>query len=186
MNNNVNMAAMNAMGGQVGGGMPMMNNGIPGGQRQQQQQHAQQQVQQAQHQQQISTSPETAKEKLNTYIYEYFIHNQMYDCARALRDSKVPINLDHNSPGRRRAANGMEVGGSDGMEDTKDSFNDIPADLPEPGVPKDSEESFLYEWWCLFWDMYNAQRGNSKNAAIKSYQEFTQVVCALQLWDGQC
>lgn len=158
-----------------------MNNGMPGGQRQQQQQHAQQAQQAQLQQQQISASPETAKEKLNTYIYEYFMHNQMYDCARSLRDSKVPINLNLNSPERRRDANGMELGGSDGLEDTKDSFNlDKPDDLPEPGVPM-SEESFLYEWWCIFWDMFNAQRGQNKDGVIKRYQEFSQVGCILQL-----
>ena len=105
----------------------------------------------------------------------------MYDCARSLRDSKVPINLNPNSPERRRDASGMDLSGSD-MEDTKDNFNlDKPDDLPDPGVPM-SEEPFLYGWWCIFWDMFSAQRGQNRDGVIKRYQEFNQVGCALQLW----
>lgn len=175
MNNNVNMAALSAMGGQVGGGMPMMNNGMPGSQRQQQQQHNQ-----------LGISPETTKQQLNTYIYEYFLYNQMFDCARALIASNEPVNVYKNSPARRRDANGMDISGnSEDMEDTKEHFDpNRPDDLPAPNLPRECPEGcFLFDWWCLFWDMFNAQRGKEGNPTLKRYQENTQVSCTRLMWD---
>lgn len=169
MNNNINMAAMNAMAGQGGGGIPMMNNGMPGGQRQQQQQ--------AQQQQHHAISPETSKLQLNTYIYEYFLYNQMFDCARALVNSSEPLNVHQNSS-RRRDPNGMDLGGEE--EESKEHFDpNRPDDLPAPNVPQDFPEGcFLFEWWSLFWDMFNAQRGPTGRADVKHYQQFTQVSLA--------
>ncbi|RDW81956.1 hypothetical protein BP6252_03068 [Coleophoma cylindrospora] len=153
---NVNMVGMNAAmaGGPVGGVNPMMNNGQTGGIR----------------------PPMNANQKaqLNTYIYEYFLTNGMYECARTLlnSDQGMIIKDTKDSPGRRRDDNGNIMGnGTDSMDgDSKDDVDSKrPDDLPNPGVPKDAPEScFLYEWWCLFWDMFNAQRdrnvGDMRNA----------------------
>ena len=154
--NNVNMGGMNAMGGPVGGGMPAMNNGAAPGARQ--------------------AMPNDNRSQLNTYIYEYFLRNGMYDCARSLLNSDQPMNLMKDSPGRRRDDNGSN-GGDDGGEDSKDDIDSKrPEDLPAPNLPKDTPEScFLYEWWCLFWDMFNAQRGKGEGRNILQYVTHTQV-----------
>lgn len=168
MNNNVNVAALNAMGGPVGGGMPMMNNGLPGGSRP------------------APVNDNQQRSQLNTYIYEYFLRNEMYDCARAIIQSEQPINLKPNSPGRRRDANGnpLDSGVSpDGMDgDSKDDIDSkLPDDLPAPNLPKEAPEScFLYEWWCLFWDMFNAQRGKGDSRNVLQYASITQV-CHFQV-----
>jgi len=164
MNNNANMAALNAMGGPVGGGMPMMNNGLPAGQRA------------------VPVNENQQKSHLNTYIYEYFICNEMFDCARALINSEQPINVIKGSPGRRRDANGNPVdngAGSEDMEDSKDTIDlKRPDDLPAPNLPRECPEScFLYEWWCLFWDMFNAQRGKGESQNVRRYADYTQVSC---------
>ncbi|TVY62892.1 Transcriptional activator somA [Lachnellula suecica] len=151
--NNVNMAGMNNMGGPVGGGMPMMNNGATaGGIRPPMPANADQRAQ------------------LNTYIYEYFLRNHMYDCARSLLTSEQPINVLKESPGSRRNE------GDDADGDSKDDIDSKrPDDLPLPNVPKDAPEScFLYEWWCLFWDMFNAQRGKGDGRAVMQYVTHTQ------------
>lgn len=160
--NNVNMGGMNAMGGPVGG-MPMMNSGAPGG---------------------IIRPPMPAndnqRQQLNTYIYEYFIRNGMFDCARSLLNSEQPIKIIKDSPGRRQDNNGNGVGngtGEDGTDgDSKDDLDSKrPDDLPAPDVPRDCPEScFLYEWWCLFWDMFNAQRGKGDGRSVLQYVNHTQ------------
>ena len=148
------MGGMNAMGGPVGGGMPMMNNGAAAG----------------------GIRPSMPvngdqRSQLNTYIYEYFLRNGMFDCARSLLKSDQPINTLKDSPGR-----GNE--GEDGADgDSKDDLDSKrPNDLPLPNLPKDAPDScFLYEWWCLFWDMFNAQRGKIDGRHVSQYVNHTQV-----------
>ncbi|KAK0103986.1 hypothetical protein ONS96_005091 [Cadophora gregata f. sp. sojae] len=153
--NNVNMGGMNAMGGPVGGGMPMMNNGAGGAR------------------QPMPPNNNDQRSQLNTYIYEYFLRNGMYDCARSLLNSEQPINVEKDSPGRRRE-NGTGDEGGDG--DNKDDIDSKqPNDLPNPAIPKECPEScFLYEWWCLFWDMFNAQRGKGDARSVLQYVTHTQ------------
>ncbi len=154
--NNVNMGGMNAMGGPVGGGMPMMNNGA-GGVRQP-----------------MPPNNNDQRSQLNTYIYEYFLRNGMYDCARSLLNSEQPINVEKDSPGRRRENGTGDEGGEGDNKDDIDSKQ--PNDLPNPAIPKECPEScFLYEWWCLFWDMFNAQRGKGDARSVLQYVTHTQV-----------
>ncbi|KFY94499.1 hypothetical protein V498_03866, partial [Pseudogymnoascus sp. VKM F-4517 (FW-2822)] len=155
------MAALNAMGGAVGGGaVPMMNNGVPANQRA------------------LPVDDSQQRARLNTYIYEYFICNEMYDCARALINSEQPVNLLKGSPNQQRDANGNPVDGvgSDDMEDSKEGVDmKRPDDLPAPNLPRESSEScFLFEWWSLFWDMFNAQRGKSESQNAQRYANYTQ------------
>jgi hypothetical protein len=161
--NNVNMGGMNVMGGPVGGGMPVMNNGAAGG---------------------VIRPPmpvnDNQRSQLNTYIYEYFLRNGMYDCARSLLKSDQPMKVIKDSPGRRRDDNGSNIGNGAGDEGDGDSKDDIdskrPDDLPAPDVPRECPEScFLYEWWCLFWDMFNAQRGKGDGRNVLQYVTHTQV-----------
>jgi hypothetical protein len=152
--NNVNMGGMNAMGGPVGGGMPMINNGAPGVR--------------------PPMPVNDNRSQLNTYIYEYFLRNGMYDCARSLLNSDQPMNVIKDSPGRRRDDNGGDEGTDGDSKDDIDSKR--PADLPDPNLPKECPEScFLYEWWCLFWDMFNAQRGKGEGRNVLQYVTHTQV-----------
>ncbi|KAG4031780.1 hypothetical protein MFRU_008g01410 [Monilinia fructicola] len=142
------MSGMPNMGGPVGGGMPMMNNGVAGGA--------------ARH----STSNDNNRSQLNTYIYEYFLKSGMFDCARTLLNHEQ-INVVKDSPGRNDAEDG---------DDSKDDIDSKrPNDLPLPNLPKECPEScFLYEWFCLFWDMFNAQRGKGDARNVLSYVSHTQ------------
>jgi hypothetical protein len=143
--NQMGMAGMNAMGGPVGG-MPMMNNtGGPGPSRTN------------------GNPPDSSRMSLNTYIYDYFIKNELYGCAEAFLKSNVPISHTPQtklSPGRRRDGdmNGIDENSMDA--DSKDDLHSKAADkLPIPNVPSDCpDNSFLFDWWCLFWDIYSAQR----------------------------
>lgn len=165
MNPNVNMANMNPMGGPVGGApMPMMNNGAVNPQMA------------AARQQQMN---ENQRSVLNTYIYEYFLRYGMYDCARSLLSSDQQVNVSKDGAGHRRDENGNIINGLDDPMDT-DSKDDLdaklPSDLPPPKLPMPaSDTSFLYEWFCLFWDIYNAQRVKGGNGTVNQYVAHTQV-----------
>ncbi|KAI9150421.1 Transcriptional activator somA [Paramyrothecium foliicola] len=168
MNPNVSMANMNPMGGPVGGApVPMMNNaGV----------NPQAAAAAAARQQQVNDSQRGI---LNTYIYEYFIRYGMYDCARSLLSSDQQVNVHKDGAGRRRDENGNVVNGvlDDAMDtDTKDDLDGkLPDDLPPPKLPMPtSDTSFLYEWFCLFWDIYNAQRAKGGNGTVNQYVSHNQ------------
>ncbi|KAI5458878.1 hypothetical protein BGZ63DRAFT_267394 [Mariannaea sp. PMI_226] len=170
MNPNVNMAAMNPMGGPVGGApMPMMNNGAVNPQ-------AAAAAAAAARQQQIN---DNQRGILNTYIYEYFIRYGMFDCARTLINSDQPVNVLKEGANRRRDENGNVINGvgDDPMDtDHKDDLDSkLPDDLPPPKLPMPtSDTSFLYEWFCLFWEIYNAQRAKGGNGTVNQYVAHTQ------------
>ncbi|KAJ9162053.1 Transcriptional regulator of filamentous growth FLO8 [Coniochaeta hoffmannii] len=166
--NNVNMANMGPMGGPVGG-PPMMNNGAVGG------------PQQGGAQRQGLQAHQDNRLLLNTYIYEYFLKYGMFDCARALLNSDAQIKVQKDSPGGRRDENGNLLGnglGDDHMDtDSKEDMDQKrPDDLPAPQIPMPLPEScFLYEWFCLFWDMLNAQKGKGQNGAVSQYVQNAQL-----------
>ncbi|KAI1079745.1 hypothetical protein F5B20DRAFT_590252 [Whalleya microplaca] len=158
--NNVPMSNVHMAGGPVGGGaMSMMNNTL-----------AAQQIQ----------GQGNNRTNLNTYIYDYFLRENMFDCARAMLNSEQTLNVIKDSPGRRRGENGNVLGNgvSDDPMDT-DSKDDLdskrPDDLPLPNVPSGSDNCFLYEWFCLFWDMLSAQRNKAGvSPQVSQYVNHTQ------------
>ncbi|KAI9754775.1 MAG: hypothetical protein M4579_004560 [Chaenotheca gracillima] len=157
MNNINNMASMNAAGGPVGGGVPMMNNGV-GMPR--------------------PSNKEDTKSRLNTYIYDYLLNNELYDTARAFTESGAAIMLEKGSPGRRRDANNLNNGVDDHAMDTDpkvDPDSKIPDDLPTPRlIARDATaNSFLFDWWGVFWDLFVAQRSKGDGTASQ-YLQHTQ------------
>lgn len=172
--NNVNVANMNAMAGAVGGApMPMAMNNANGP------------MAAAQQAAQRIDNTGNNRVMLNTYIYDYFLREGLFDCARALLTSDQPPNVNKGSPGSRRDENGNVLGngvGDDAMD--TDSKEDIdskrPSDLPLPILSAQSETCFLYEWFCLFWDMLMSQRkmgsgNNPPNAQVSQYIQHAQV-----------
>ncbi|UKZ76743.1 hypothetical protein TrVFT333_004453 [Trichoderma virens FT-333] len=165
MNPNVGMANMTPMGGPVGGApMPMMNNGAM---------NPQIAAAAAARQQQAS---ENQRGVLNTYIYEYFLRHQMFDCARSLLNSDQQVNVNKDAAGRRENGNAMN-GVDDPMDtDSKDDGDSkLPDDLPPPKLPMPaSDTSFLYEWFCVFWDIYTAPRVKGGSGMVNQYVQHTQ------------
>jgi hypothetical protein len=166
MMNSMNMAGMNpAQGGPVGG-MMMMNNGAPA----------------------TPSNSESVdmKQRLNTYIYDYFLNFGYHDHARALaQDEKFEIYLKQpmkSSPGGRRKDG--EINGVDENAMDTDSKDDlvIPDDLPRPQVPNECPGSaFLFDWFCLFNDIFRASAQRAKRSVqrdstpAQTYLEQTQV-----------
>ncbi|KAG5930142.1 hypothetical protein E4U42_002878 [Claviceps africana] len=162
MNPNMGMANMNAMGGPVSGApMPMMNNG-------------------AMNPQMAAAAAAAAAARqldsqhgvLNTYIYEYFIRYGMYDCARSLLSSDQQVNVYKDGTKGGNAANGDDPMDTDGKDDLDGK---LPDDLPPPKLPiPASDTSFLYEWFCLFWEIFTAQRGKTGSGTVNQYVAHTQ------------
>ncbi|KAI9848293.1 MAG: hypothetical protein M1837_000557 [Sclerophora amabilis] len=155
------MAAMNAVGGPVGG-VQMMNNGTAGLPRN-------------------GNRQEESKSRLNTYIYDYLLKNELFDCARSLHESGVPLLLEKASPGRRRHADGTNL--NNGVDehsmdaDTKDDLDSkIPDDLPSPKLTGGdaTQNSFLLDWWGVFWDIYFAQQSKNRDGAASQYLQHSQ------------
>jgi hypothetical protein len=139
------MTGMNPQaGGPVGGGMVMMNSGVgtPSS----------------------NTSQDAMKASLNTYIYEYLLKLGHFELARSLvKNDKFEINtIIKQSPGRRKD------GDMNGDAMDMDGNDEIPEDLPRPHTQDSPGNGFLFDWFSLFHDMFQAQRqkGNGQDTSI--------------------
>jgi hypothetical protein len=114
---------------------------------------------------------------LNTYIYEYFLREGLYTCAREMLKSNLSLNVDKSA---QREDNGNPLGNGvddDPMDtDSKDADIKNGRDLPVPNIPPQGGDScFLYEWFCLFWDMMSAQRQKQPmNSQVSQYVNHQQ------------
>ena len=149
--NHMNMNGLNVGNGATGG-MPMMSNGTNGVA--------------------SRTSSDQDREldyksRLNTYIYDYLLKQESYDCARALLKSGLVVQTTNKpSPGRR--PNGVDEGSMD-IDSKDDVESQRPHDLPLPEFVDGAESnSFLLEWFSLFWDMFFAARKDSKKTSAQA------------------
>ena len=100
--------------------------------------------------------------RLNAYIYDYFLGQGMWDCARALakhRDNMEPPPSDD------------QVNGTD-SKDSLDSKK--PMDLPSIQVGVSQPGAFLLEWFDLFWDIFQAQRSKPKGGPQTNAQRYME------------
>ncbi|KAF1985689.1 hypothetical protein K402DRAFT_413217 [Aulographum hederae CBS 113979] len=108
------------------------------------------------------------QQRLNTYIYDYLLKSEKYDLARSFHTSMTILTKSPTKPSpSRQGVNGVD----DAMDTDSKGDSKRPDDLPEPQIPPGtSDQSFLYDWWCQFWDVYNAQRkGASQTGAAYQY-----------------
>ncbi|KAL4801913.1 hypothetical protein BDV18DRAFT_67926 [Aspergillus unguis] len=168
--NPMNAAGMNPnVGGPVGGGVPMINNGsmLP------------------RNDGSMNNSPEVTMVNLNTYIYDYFLKRGYHDCARALvKDESIKLNTEppiKSSPGQRREG---EVNGVDNdamMTDSKDGDKmKIPDDLPRPALPGENSQAFLLEWFGLFWEFFWSSRKKGNSPEVRHYLQQNQNMMRLR------
>lgn len=136
----------------------------------------------------LAQKPKDGNERqlLHTYIYDYFIKNDMLDVARAmLQEETADIitipNSRRGSPRQKRDPDGNPSHGLDDSMDT-DRKDDIEGgnrrgnDLPLAKVPTDCPHgSFLYDWWSLFWDIFGARSQKNASSAASVYINSTQV-----------
>ncbi len=99
----------------------------------------------------------------------------MFDCARAILSCDTPPKVQKDSPGSRRDENGNLVGGNLG-DDPMDTDSKDDNDPKRPDDPPCSHGQLLpYEWFCIFWDMANAQKGKGSSPQINQYVQHSQV-----------
>ncbi|KIW08841.1 hypothetical protein, variant 1 [Verruconis gallopava] len=104
-------------------------------------------------------------ERLNTYIYDHLLKQKLYDLARQFASS-CPIKAEPEPK--------KEMNGDDGMDMSSKDDIKRPDDLPVPNIPPHfSENSFLFDWWCQFWDIFGAYRGKGQNALSQNYLQHT-------------
>lgn len=123
----------------------------------------------------LESDQEIIKTKLNTYIYDYFMKNEHWDLARALQKSQLPMQTTKIPP---RRPNGADDGG----DDSKDDIDKRPPDLPYPADMHQltNENSFLLDWFQLFWEMFWAPRRDPKikpGQSAMQYMDYTKVPC---------
>ncbi|KAL9040986.1 MAG: hypothetical protein Q9214_004273, partial [Letrouitia sp. 1 TL-2023] len=133
-----------------GGGMPIMNNGANG----------------------ATPRPGNDEDdpdyetRLNTYIYDYFLKSGQYECARSILNGGLSVKT---VPKRRDG----DVNGADDMHtDSKDDLDSKrPHDLPLADLPPDPQgNSFLLEWFGLFWDVFFAHQRKMPPATAQAMQ----------------
>lgn len=108
--------------------------------------------------------------RLNTYIYDFFVRSENYECARCLLRSRVAMEPQVRL---REDMNGND----DSMH--ADSKDDIDSKRPDdlPAGPFNSDNSnFLLDWFSCFWDFYFARSKNPKaSQQAMQYLQHTQV-----------
>ncbi|KAL5585684.1 hypothetical protein FOVSG1_013376 [Fusarium oxysporum f. sp. vasinfectum] len=161
---NANMANMNAVDGPVGdASVPMMNNSAVA-------------PQAAPRQLQVNDKNRTL---LNTYIYECFLRYGMFACACAILNTDK-VKVQKHGPGSRHGENKNLLGNGlcdDPMDtDSKENMESKRREnLPTLNVPTLSpDSSFLYEWFCLFWDMFNAPKSKDESGQVNQCVNDTQ------------
>jgi hypothetical protein len=141
----------------------------------------------------VAPRPQSEKQLLNTYIYDYFLKMDMFEVAHALvkhpdseiahdgnfRRSTSRRQQKHEGDGMMNGIDNDAMDSSDGAKDDGDEPKGI-KDLPTPNVPKDCPGSFLLDWWCCFMDVYAARTKMPATAAAQAYVNSTQV-CTLDL-----
>lgn len=151
----MNMSAMGAMAGMGGPGAPvapgMANSGTPAN----------------------APTQKDIRTKFHTFIYDYFVKTNRFELARTIL---TQMEIESESP-QKPSPNRKEVNGdSDSKEDVK-----RPDDLPNASVPSHTDSPFLYDWFCQFWDLFEAQRGKGSQAS-RTFLGASQVsTCASRL-----
>jgi hypothetical protein len=112
-----------------------------------------------------------AKQLLNTYIYDFLLKSRLPNTAKHfVNEAEIPINTD--------VGNLHSPGNNSSQPNTPSNQLLLENNLPKISISMDSPQGFLYEWWQIFWDVFNAKNGNSdgpmsqqnKSLAIQYFQ----------------
>ncbi|KAG7419175.1 Transcriptional activator somA [Fusarium oxysporum f. sp. rapae] len=114
--------------------------------------------------------------QLNTYIYEYFLHNGMFQCAQSILKADSDVKVQRHSTGSDRNDKGLRLKNALRNKTIDTRLDSTHSNvLPAPNVPNLSPDScFLYEWFCLFWAMFNAQKNEDGRIEACQYASHIQ------------
>ncbi|KAF4333931.1 hypothetical protein FBEOM_12243 [Fusarium beomiforme] len=114
--------------------------------------------------------------QLNTYIYEYFLHGEMFQCAESILKADSGVIVQEHSPGSFCNGKGSRVENALRNKTTDTRLDSaLPNLLPAPNIPNPSPDScFLYEWFCLLWAIFNAQKNEDARIEANQYAGHVQ------------
>lgn len=102
-----------------------------------------------------------SKQLLNAYIYDFLIKSRLPQTARIfVNEADVPTSQNSSS-----SSNSPGDGQAPHIQFQKDN------NLPQLSMAMDAPQGFLFEWWLVFWDVFQAKnnRGSSQ-MAMQYYQ----------------
>lgn len=107
------------------------------------------------------SSANNPKQLLNTYIYDFLVKNKLPQTAKTFVNEADISSQEENS-------------GNSNTSPTSPGFLQYQKDnnLPIVKVTMDAPQSFLFEWWQVFWDVFQAKNNNkqSSQVAMQYYQ----------------
>jgi hypothetical protein len=113
----------------------------------------------------VHSSANANHEQLNTYIYDHLCKLKLFDLARQFQQVCPIKELPKQTKKETNGDSDMDL-------DSKDDIK-RPDDLPIPNVGAHfSENSFLFDWWCQFWDIYGSLRTKGSNNPVS--QQYLQ------------
>ncbi|EXM14890.1 hypothetical protein FOTG_16724 [Fusarium oxysporum f. sp. vasinfectum 25433] len=94
----------------------------------------------------------------------------MFQCAQSIREVNSGVNVQRHSPGSARNDKSLRLKNALHNETIDTRLDSTHSNLlPVPNVPNLSPDScFLYEWFSLFWAMFNAQK--NEDGRIEAWQ----------------
>lgn len=125
----------------------------------------------------------SAKQLLNAYIYEFLVKNTLPLTAKCFVSEadvpSVPYDLSHLLtrtspllPGRDKDISGTPQTPAVTVNQLLEDHN-----IPNLAVSMESPQGFLYEWWHVFWDIFQAstdQRASTLATQYHQMQSFKQ------------
>ncbi|ODV95330.1 hypothetical protein PACTADRAFT_68511, partial [Pachysolen tannophilus NRRL Y-2460] len=91
-----------------------------------------------------------SRQLLNAYIYDFLIKSGLSSTAKAFyQEAEIPTTANNLSSIKRN--------------------NSLDNDLPPLAMSMDAPQGFLYEWWQIFWDVFNARTHRGGSAAAQQY-----------------
>ncbi|CUM65644.1 uncharacterized protein PRCAT00003292001 [Priceomyces carsonii] len=109
-----------------------------------------------------------AKQLLNAYVYDFLVKNRLSQSARMFaNEADVPYlqNSSSKSKNSPQMNNPRATHNPSNLQFQKDN------NLPMASVAMDAPQGFLYEWWQVFWDVFQAKNSQeSSNQAFQYYQ----------------
>ena len=125
----------------------------------------------------ISVSDSHAKnanQLLNAYIYDFLVKSKLPQTAKIfVNEAEIPSvvsppgtsQTQHLSPGTDAVATAASNNSNNNSQNRQPLQSPLQMkfykdhDLPKMNLAMDSPQSFLFEWWQMFWDIFQAKNG---------------------------
>lgn len=124
-----------------------------------------------------------AKQLLNAYVYDFLIKSRLPQTARIfVNEAEVPSiptsgnSSSKNSPQTNKSAQPGATPQTPNYQQLQKENN-----LPNLAVAMDAPQGFLFEWWQIFWDVFQAKTANGAKQGSNPTSQFASQYYQLQL-----